>query len=281
MSLPPFDTEKTFRQQWIAPFLSRVGYILPKHVHGCDEQGKDFFFAEHDRFGHVRINAAQAKIGNIGAGKDISALWDQIQRCFEITLKYHHGAHERRISSVYIFTTGTISAQAREQIWDQARLKSYGENVFFLDGETLENLNRDISYRSDRDSRTRLVALADEIAFNARILDRLMKMHSQGKQGFKSFVTIALEESLRTSISSPSLGALREIWLLLKSINDRYQPVPGMDLFEQKDFDSWQSVTNQARAAISKAALATSQAIEQLDESLSLEFEIVVGSAVA
>jgi hypothetical protein len=30
--------EAEFRKQWIAPFLSKMGFILPKHVHGQDEE---------------------------------------------------------------------------------------------------------------------------------------------------------------------------------------------------------------------------------------------------
>lgn len=68
MPLPLFENEAEFRIAWVAPFLSKMGYILPKHVHGPNEQGKDFYFAEHDRFGHLRFLAAQVKVGNIGAG---------------------------------------------------------------------------------------------------------------------------------------------------------------------------------------------------------------------
>src|SRR5262249_41188961 len=133
MPLPKFDTEKAFREKWIAPFLSKTGFILPKHVHGQDEQGKDFFFADHDRFGHLRIYSAQAKLGDIGTGKALTELMDQVERSFEVTLKHHKGAHEQRISAVYLLATGSISAQARERISDRCRLRGFGENVFYLD----------------------------------------------------------------------------------------------------------------------------------------------------
>jgi hypothetical protein len=51
MALPEFKNEQEVRDHWIAPFLSKMGFILPKKEHGQNEHGKDFVFADYDRFG--------------------------------------------------------------------------------------------------------------------------------------------------------------------------------------------------------------------------------------
>jgi hypothetical protein len=65
MPLPPFKNEADFREAWIAPFLSKLGFIRVTNVHGSEEQGKDFFFADFDRFEHRRFYAVQAKLNRI------------------------------------------------------------------------------------------------------------------------------------------------------------------------------------------------------------------------
>jgi hypothetical protein len=154
MRLPEFKDEAQFRTEWIAPFLSKLGYILPTHVHGPHEQGKDFFFADHDKFGHLRFYSAQVKCGNIGAGNtETDELLNQVRRSFKVTLKYHKNAHLQRVSAVYILASGTISVAALEYIRDSCREEHYGENVFWIDGETLYNLDRHATYEDDRSLR--------------------------------------------------------------------------------------------------------------------------------
>jgi Restriction endonuclease len=101
MPLPAFKDEAEFRTNWIAPFLSKLGYIQVSHIHGSGEQGKDFFFADYDRFEHRRFYAVQAKNGKIGAGgTELDGLLNQVQRSFTVKLRFHKDANEQHVSAV-------------------------------------------------------------------------------------------------------------------------------------------------------------------------------------
>lgn len=197
MALPEFQNEQDFRNNWIAPFLAKLGFMVVKNTHGPGEQGKDFFFADYDRFGHTRIFAAQAKIGNIGSGStEISDLLDQVKRCFGVRLRFHKAAHEQRVAAVYVMTTGTISVTARERIHDWCVGERFGENVFFLDGEQLENKERFTTYENDQQRRQHLTAFRNELIRNGVQLKRQHQNFMQGNVFLGIYRLKALEDAL-------------------------------------------------------------------------------------
>jgi hypothetical protein len=277
MPLPEFKDEKEFREKWIGPFLSRMGYILPKHVHGQDEQGKDFFFVDHDRFGHLRIYSAQAKLGNIGTGPELTQLLDQIERSFEITLKYHKGAHEQRIAAVYVMTTGTTSHQARERIWERCRQRSYGENVFFLDGDVLENLERHAAYEQDTQLRQRLIALVKEASFNiATPLKFLIESCQKGApRVFVHCRMLALEGVLMLSLPETIIpySTLSNAWNHMTEINKWAGPMKMPS--DAKNIESTLGIAQGAININNQICVACNEAIRALDERYSLTFEVV------
>lgn len=169
MTLPEFRDEAEFRTTFIEPLLNRLGFILVTHSHGTDEQGKDFFFADFDRFQHMRLYAAQAKLGNIGAGSsELDALLNQVKRAFRVRVRNRKRAENRRVSAVYIMTSGTISGVAREYITDHVASEPFGENVYFVDGDMLEKLDQNTQLLSDQDVRRKLVGVLAELQSNNR-----------------------------------------------------------------------------------------------------------------
>lgn len=174
MALPEFAGEAEFRARWINPFLQKLGYTMVTHSHGPDEHGKDHIFADFDRFEHVRFLSAQAKLGNVGAGDvELEKLLHQITRAFTVKLRYRPGMHEQRISAVYVMATGTISPEARKFIHDSCAQEHFGGNVYFLDGERLDHLDRYASYTSAKEVLARLKGLAAEITYNFRTLGEM------------------------------------------------------------------------------------------------------------
>ncbi len=174
MPLPPFRNEAEFRSNWIAPFLSKIGYVQINHIHGSGEQGKDFFFADYDRFEYRRFYAVQAKNGNIGAGqRELDDLLNQVRRSFTVKLRFHKEAHERHVSAVYIMASGGISKEAREYISDWCQSNSFGENVYYLDGDTLERLDKFAFQRSDLDLRNKLIGLLNECNHNLQMIEQI------------------------------------------------------------------------------------------------------------
>lgn len=143
MTLPKFKNEAQFRKNWLTPFFRKLGFTLVRHNHGRGEQGKDFYFAEYDRFDHRRFLSAQIKLGNIGVSKgECSNLLDQVKRSFAVRLRVPREANDVRIAAVYIIASGTISPEARQYISDWCDRENFGENVYYLDSETLERLEK-------------------------------------------------------------------------------------------------------------------------------------------
>lgn len=167
MALRKFENEAQFRDEWVKPFLSKLGYIIVTHTHGPGEQGKDFFFADFDRFEHLRFFACQVKKGDIGAGDtELCELWNQVERCFTIRLREQKTAEQRHVSAVYVLASGKITDQARQYISEKCHKMPYGENVYFLDGERLEQLERFSAYRFDREYRAKVMGVLLEATSN-------------------------------------------------------------------------------------------------------------------
>lgn len=229
MALPEFRNEQEFRDNWIAPFLAKLGFMLVKNTHGTGEQGKDFFFAEYDRFGHTRVFAAQVKLGNIGSGSaEISDLLDQVKRCFGVRLRFHKSAHERRIASVYVMTNGKISEQARERIHDWCDQERFGENVFFLDGEQLENKDRFATYESDQEKRQLLEALQNELFQNIGQLQVQNQQSSQGVVFFPTYRLSSLDAALQRlpwNADANLTQTMEELWRCLTTFNAYKSPM--------------------------------------------------------
>ena len=174
MTLPDFKNEADFRENWILPFLRRVGFVNVTHSHGTAEQGKDFFFADIDRFENVKFHACQVKLGNIGAGEsELTTLLNQIERCFRVRIREHTTGEETRVSAVYVMASGRISGEARKYICDHCRGVPFGENVHFLDGDRLDQLNRFATYGIEKDRRIRMMGLITEAVTNLKVLDAI------------------------------------------------------------------------------------------------------------
>ncbi len=276
MSIPNFKNEAEFRTKWIAPFLSKLGYILPTHNHGTGEQGKDFFFAEHDKFGHLRFNAAQVKLGKIGSGNaELSSLLHQVRSCFDVTLNYHKGTTQQRISAVYIMTNGSISEEARRRISGHFEREHFGENVFYLDGETLDNLDRHATFIDDKNLRNRLVALLNEANFNLKTTTHIYLSACKGTPEILPCRMLAVGDALANPfpeniITNESIAIM---WICLKAIDHFYSP-----LVTTHDPEEVQEIRGLAGSTLPKMQdfiKVISEALTKLDEQYSLEIEIV------
>ncbi len=174
MALRDFKDEAEFREYWIKPFLTRLGFLMVTHSHGSEEQGKDFFFADLDRFEHLRLYAGQVKVGNIGAGDvELDKLLNQARRCFRVPIRDHKNAEDRRISAVYVMASGKISEKAKQYVAGHCRSEPFGENVYFLDGEYLEHVSRFASYGDERSRHARMIGLVTECVTNLKVLEAI------------------------------------------------------------------------------------------------------------
>ena len=230
MTLPDFRNEQDFRDNWVAPFLNKLGFFHVKNNHGTAEQGKDFFFADYDRFGHIRVCAAQVKLGNIGSGDmEIARLREQVRKCFEVRLRFTKLAHEQRIASVYVMTNGTISPTAKECIHEWCVVNHFGENVFFLDGEQLENKERFATFENDQDRRRLLTGLKRELRRNEGQLRFQQHMNMESNPVLPLYRVNCLETALQWY---PSDGdsidhyTMDQLWVSLMSFTHIRSPTP-------------------------------------------------------
>jgi hypothetical protein len=217
-----FKDEAEFRVKWVAPFLNKLGYILVNHIHGTSEQGRDFFFADFDRFEHRRFYAAQVKIGSIGAGKaELDSLLNQVSRSFTVKLRFHKEADEKHVSAVYIMASGSISREAREYISDWCKRQHFGENVYYLDGDTLERLEKYAFQRIDSDLRNQFIGILNECQYNERVVASIYGSFQQRQTIFGRCRHFALDSALASPPPNDVLQfeTLQKAWHHLTTLN--------------------------------------------------------------
>jgi hypothetical protein len=279
MALPAFNDEAEFRQTWIKPFLTKLGFILVTHSHGTDEQGKDFFFADFDRFEHPRFYAVQEKNGDIRSGDSaIGALLGQVQAAFEVRIRHRKGADEQRVSAVYIMASGRISPQARERISEHCRAAPYGENVHYLDADRLESLEKFARFRTDQDLRSTFLALDRELDLNAR---RLASLHNLLKQSGMSTIghlrLATLELALSQTLPSDLVRyeVLEYAWNAFDAVNGMIDLINANSARSLIDIDYRLGAVMAAEKLGNELRLAIAQAIDALNEHYNLAIEIV------
>jgi hypothetical protein len=274
MPLPDFTNEAAFRTQWVGPFLSKLGYVQVTHVHGSGEQGKDFFFADYDQFEHRRFYAAQVKLGKIGAGqKELDDLLNQVRRCFSVRLRFHKEADERRISAVYVMASGSISKEAREYISDACNAQPFGENVYYLDGDTLDRLDKHAFQRSDRTVRALLIGFLHEADYNVRMLTLIVERFKNKRILFGKCRHSALDALLAAPPTDfIDVTTLDGIWHYLTYINST------LDYHSAMNDKGWADRLDATTKALQQSAAlhtATIAAIRQLDSKYAISVEVL------
>jgi hypothetical protein len=161
-----FKDEAEFREKFVKPLLNRLGYYGVSKQHGTQEFGKDFVFSELHRLGGMRHYAAQVKHEEkINQGASVGALLSQVQQAFAKPFKRADSPRECHVSAVYVFNSGEITANAKEQLLSELGRERYGDNVHFLGGERLESLNEWATLQSDANARARLIGLRSALRF--------------------------------------------------------------------------------------------------------------------
>ena len=153
-----FKDEAEFREGFVKPLLNRLGYYGVSEQHGTQEFGKDFVFSELHRLGGMRHYVAQVKHEKtINQGTSVDGLLTQVRQAFAKPFKRGDSPRECHVSAVYIFNSGQVTANAKEQLLRELGFEHYGENVHFLDGERLEALNEWATLQSGANARARLL----------------------------------------------------------------------------------------------------------------------------
>lgn len=186
-----FKDEAEFREKFVKPLLNRLGFYGVSEQHGTQEFGKDFVFSELHRLGGIRHYAAQVKHEEkITQGTAVNELLSQVKQAFARPFKRADSPRECHVSAVYVFNSGEITANAKDQLLSELERERYGDNVLFLDGERLEALNEWAMLQSDANARARLLGLRSALRFIVAVLDRYQE---QGKAEFQPLFIQGIE----------------------------------------------------------------------------------------
>jgi hypothetical protein len=166
-----FQDEAEFREKFVKPLLNRLGFYGVSEQHGTQEFGKDFVFSELHRLGGTRHYAAQVKHEKrIKQGASVDGLLSQVRQAFARPFKRADSPRECHVSAVYVFNSGEITDNAKDQLLSELKQEHYGDNVHFLEAERLDALNEWATLQSDANARARLLGLRSALRFNIDVL---------------------------------------------------------------------------------------------------------------
>src|ERR1700675_3623491 len=155
-----FKDEAEFREKFVKPLLNRLGFYRVSEQHGTQEFGKDFVFSELYRLGGMRHYAAQVKHEKkINQGTSVDELLSHVRQAFTRPFKRVDSPRECHVFGVYVFNSGEITPNAKEQLLSELERERFGDNVHFLDGERLDALYEWATLQSDSNARARLIGL--------------------------------------------------------------------------------------------------------------------------
>jgi len=224
-----FKNEESFRQNFVRPLLNKLGFFLVTDYHGRREFGKDFVFSELHRFGGIRHYAAQVKhIQTIGLGQAIDELLTQVNQAFSNPFTLPDSPRDDYISSFYIFNSGRITIEAKDDLIQRLRRTLYGENVYFLDGDRLDSLNKWATFQNDQNIRSRLWGLKNQLIINIKIWESVIQGTERGTfQEARGSILAGIEAFLSAPISPERISEndLMQLWQraqIIHLISTRY-----------------------------------------------------------
>jgi hypothetical protein len=168
----------------------------------------------------MRHYAAQVKHEErINQGAAIDGLLSQVRQAFAKPFKRADSPRECHVSAVYVFNSGEITSNAKEQLWSELGRERYGDNVHFLDGERLQALNEWATLQSDANARARLLGLRSSLRF---IIEVLKQYQEQGKPEFQPLFVQGIELYLSEPVicDDPFIKALFLLWDQLQLIEE-------------------------------------------------------------
>jgi hypothetical protein len=213
-----FKDESEFREKFIKPLLNRLGFYGVSEQHGTQDFGTDFVFSELHRLGGMRHYAAQVKHEKrLSQGASVDELLSQVRQAFARPFKRADSPRECHVSAVYVFNSGEITANAKEQLLSDLERERYGDNVHFLDGERLDALNEWATLQSDANARTRLVGLRSALRF---IIATLNEYQLEGKPDFRPMFIQGIELYLSEPVNYDDqlLVSLFNLWQQLQAV---------------------------------------------------------------
>ena len=222
-----YSDEEDFRTRFIRPLLTRLGYLGVAELHGMQEYGKDFVFAEITPFGFLKYHAAVVKhCSTINQGKSVDDVLTQIRQAFNVRFTVSDTPTRHGVSSVYVFNSGKITDNAKHRLREDLSRERYGENVHIFDNERLQQLDLTASFRDQQQYLPRIEGLERELKLNLIVWKSILDSLPQFREVRGSFRG-GIEEYITNPIPGAQLDMDEMILLtqecrIIDAINQRY-----------------------------------------------------------
>lgn len=223
-----YKNEAEFRNLFIRPLLTRLGFLSIAELDGPQEFGKDFVFSEVTPFGFIRHYAVVAKHEKTvnQPGRLCEIILSQIKQAFSVKFRLPESSQECHVSSVLVMNSGGITPNA--EIWLRSELNRdrYGENAHIFSGERLVQLDSSIAFNQQQSLIPRLLGLKSTIELN-KIVWKSIVTHLPSFSESRGCFTQALEEFVTLPFLADIIN-LNEVAILLQecriidAINSRY-----------------------------------------------------------
>lgn len=261
-----FKDEAEFREKFVKPLLNRLGFYGVSEQHGSQEFGKDFVFSELHRLGGMRHYAAQVKhVERINQGRAVDELLSQVKQAFAAPFKRPDSPRDCHVSAVYVFNSGEITANAKEQLLREVERERYGDNMHLLDGERLEALNEWATLQSDATARTRLVGLRSALYF---IIVNLSSYETLNRADIKPLFIQGIELYLSEPVNCDDqmLVSLYDLWQHLQGVEFIRKTLlkSQTDTVRFQDFPNAKQLLTDARQLANEMSRKVDVAIEKL-----------------
>jgi hypothetical protein len=219
--------EFQFRDIFIMPLLSRLGFSIVVNYHGQREFGRDVIFGEIDRFGHVVYHAMQIKYEPSIALTDSHAL---VQDAEQAT--HNHFAHpgtgaKEYTSTFYVVNAGSFSDQARENFFSTTARRGI-RDAKLIDGTALVLLDKTATLNRNAYLRERLTGILQEVRRNRNVIADLkpriaayVDKEIQGGYPMLRCRNTATENYLNAPFPLPNLtvNAVDQYWESIRVLN--------------------------------------------------------------
>ena len=192
-----FKDEAAFRSDFVRPLLTRLGYVGIAELHGAQEFGKDFVFAELTPFGFLKYHAAvvkhEASINQ--SARVLDDVLRQIREAFNVRFTISDSPDEHSVSSVYVFNSGKITDNANTSFRTELAKRDYGANVHIFDGERLHQLDLTASAQEQQRYLPRLQGLITQLGMNRDVWRNILANMPEFREPRGSF-TSTIEDYL-------------------------------------------------------------------------------------
>ncbi len=223
-----YKNEYEFRNLFIRPLLTKLGFLSIAELDGPQEFGKDFVFSEVTPFGFMRHHAIVAKHEKKinQPGKLCEAVLSQIKQAFSVSFSLPESANESQVSSVMVMNSGSISPNAERWLKSELKREKYGENTHIFSSERLLQLDTNSAFNEQKTLIPKLKGLIITIDLNLivwiSIQNKLPKFCETRGSFMRAFEDYITQPFLTDYMPIGEISILLQECRIIDSINARY-----------------------------------------------------------